>query len=280
MDKNIQDDENTQDGHFEEAHAEEERSMIQEFLIEDEHSTIPKQVPLLTLLYELTKIDKELAEIEEEKGDLPDRIVGLTGKVGKSENSLEENISKQEDINTELLRLEKESKEADARMTKLDEQKYSVKNNKEYDEIMKAIDKCFELIDNNEKKSKELAEQRSLLLVEKENAEKMLAEFGEELKESQKHLDELNSQYETEELELQVKRKELIVKVDAENRELYERINMMYKGEGTAILRKGNCSGCYNSVPTQQSIEIRAAIKVFTCQSCGRILIDEKHITN
>jgi hypothetical protein len=52
----------------------------------------------------------------------------------------------------------------------------------------------------------------------------------------------------------------------------------MYKGEAAAIVRKGNCSGCYNSIPPQRVIEIKTAEKVFTCQSCGRILISEELI--
>jgi len=59
---------------------------------------------------------------------------------------------------------------------------------------------------------------------------------------------------------------------------LYERINGTYKGEAVAVVRKGNCSGCYNSIPPQRVLEIKSAEEIFQCQSCGRILVDETQI--
>ena len=68
---------------------------------------------------------------------------------------------------------------------------------------------------------------------------------------------------------------ELLKQLDDDKKNLYNRINSSFKGEAIAVVRKENCSGCFNSIPPQRVIEIRSAQKIFTCQSCGRILIDE-----
>ncbi|MEO6693834.1 MAG: C4-type zinc ribbon domain-containing protein, partial [Ignavibacteria bacterium] len=91
-------------------------------------------------------------------------------------------------------------------------------------------------------------------------------------------LNELDEQYMQEESVLKEKRSHLTVKLSENSLYLYEKINGMYNGEATAIVRKGNCSGCYNSIPPQRVIEIRSADKIYTCQSCGRILISEELI--
>ena len=68
----------------------------------------------------------------------------------------------------------------------------------------------------------------------------------------------------------------LLKNLNAEDKALYTRLKKMFKGEVIAIVRKGNCTGCYNSIPPQKVIEIATAEKVYTCESCGRILISEE----
>lgn len=233
----------------------------------------------LLLLYELTQIDRELYEIEEEKGDLPVKINELKEEIEKLKTDISEKESRLLELNNEEQTLLKVIKDSDDRMTKFDELKYSVKSNKEYDNIMLTIDGCIKKIDESEDKIKEIKSEREIIGNKINELSESLMESEEELKESTDELDEINMEFETEENELNIKRKELIMQLAEEDRYLYEKINRSYKGEATAILRKSNCSGCYNSIPPQQAIEIRIAEKIYTCQNCGRILIDESLIS-
>ncbi len=234
----------------------------------------------LLSFYELTKIDEELAEIDDEKGDLPFRIQSLKDKIAVIDEHLKEDKTKLKTFESEEKALTKENKALDDKVTKYDESKYKAKSNKEYDEITKQIDSMMETIDKNDARLKELkAFQENLvkgILEMSRNNEELKAE----LKEDTSHLNSLNKQYEEEEKELTGKRKVILEKLNEKLTTLYERINGSLKGEATAIVRKGNCSGCYNSVPPQREIEIRIAEKIFLCQSCGRIMIDEKLIEN
>jgi predicted nucleic acid-binding Zn-ribbon protein len=146
---------------------------------------------------------------------------------------------------------------------------------------VKSIDGYVELIEKNEARIKEIESQNSVVTKDIEERTVKNEEYKKELEEKKEMLDDLNSEFEDEEKDLIAKRELLIVKVDEETRSLYERINSgSMKGEATAIVRKGNCSGCYNSVPPQREIEIKMAEEIFTCQSCGRILIDESLVQN
>lgn len=248
-----------------------------------EEDTIQQKVSygkVLLMLHELTKIDEELAEIDDEKGDLPVRIENLKERMLVVEQHLTEDKAKLKTFETEEKTLNKENKSLDDKVTKYDEAKYKAKNNKEYDEITKQIDAMMETIDKNDARLKELKAYQENLVKGILEMSKSYDELKAELKEDTTHLNSLNKQFEDEENELIEKRKVILEKLDNNHKTLYERINGSLKGEATAIVRKGNCSGCYNSVPPQREIEIRMAEDIFLCQSCGRIMIDEKLIEN
>ncbi|MFZ4591819.1 MAG: zinc ribbon domain-containing protein [Ignavibacteria bacterium] len=237
-------------------------------------------VKILLMLYELTKIDEELADIDDEKGDLPVRIENLKERMAVVDVHLTEDKAKLKTFESEEKALTKENKNLDDKVTKYDESKYKAKNNKEYDEITKQIDAMMETSDKNDARLKELKSYQENLVKGILEMSKSYEELKAELKEDTSHLNSLNKQFEEEENELIEKRKVILEKLEDKHKTLYERINGSLKGEATAIVRKGNCSGCYNSVPPQREIEIRVAEDIFLCQSCGRIMIDEKLIEN
>lgn len=266
-------------GENERPEEEDSGSRILEFYEDkDDKNDKPDFSGKLAILYKLKKIDEELADIEEEKGDLPEKIEDLTDRINFYEKRIEENENNLELLKSEEKKLIKENKKIEERANKYDEQKYNVRTNKEYDDISKMIDECFEMLDKNEKRLKEIEGLKELLKKDIESDKEKLDEYIEERDECQSKLDDLNAQFEEEETELIKSRKAYLVKLDSETRSLYERINSSYKGEAIAIVRRGNCTGCYNSIPPQREIEIRMAEAIYTCQSCGRILIDESHI--
>ena len=65
----------------ESAATDETPSVILEYFEEDAKENKPKVTEKLMTFYKLSKIDKELFEIEEVKGDLPDVIADLREKV-------------------------------------------------------------------------------------------------------------------------------------------------------------------------------------------------------
>ena len=279
MDETIKDeDTQSKESNSESQDENESESRVLEFFGEASEKESLNLSENLISLYNLTKIDGELEEIEEVKGNLPEKIRVLQEETKKIENKISSNQIKIKKLSDEENELEDENELSEERMGKFDEQKYNVRSNKEYDDIMKAIDSCFEIVEKNEERIKEIKTTKEELSKETEELKTNDNEIKKELEENQKSLNELNKQFEKEEIELKNKRNKILSKVGAENKHLYEKLNGTYKGEATAIVRNGNCSGCFNSIPPQREIEIRSAAKIFTCQSCGRILIDESLI--
>lgn len=257
-----------------------EEAVIYEYFEQKGKSGKPNYAKTLLMLHELTKIDEELSEIDEEKGDLPNKIVSLKEKLDVLESHLNEDKQKLKNFESEEKTLAKENKALEDKISKYDESKYKVKSNKEYDDINRQIDLMYESVQKNESRIKELKGYQESLVKGILEMTRTFDENKNELKDDSAHLNALNKQFEDEENELIEKRKEFLDQLDENIRNLYERINGSMRGHATAILRKGNCSGCYNSIPPQREIEIRMAENIFNCQSCGRIMIDESLIQN
>ncbi|MGB9697493.1 MAG: zinc ribbon domain-containing protein [Ignavibacteria bacterium] len=242
---------------------------------EDNVEHKPLMTELLLTLYELTKLDKELAEIDEERGDYPTIIENLSNLLKELNSKLSELEEKKNAYEKEVRELKYENLELEEKITKYDNMKYSARSNKEYDDITRSVDTFVARTIANEHRLKELGTLLSNLKSDIDELTKEISEKRSELNENKKILNDLNKQFESEENELLSRRKNIAQKIDPENLSLYERINSSYRGEGVAVVRKGNCSGCFNSLPPQREIEIRMAKRIFTCESCGRILIDE-----
>jgi len=184
----------------------ENESRVLEFFAESSEEKAPNITQNLISLYRLTKIDGELEEIEETKGDLPEKIKKLEDEVKDIEYKISLNQIKEKELTVEEEELFEECKITEERMDKFDEQKYNVRSNKEYDDIMKAIDSCFEIIEKNEARIKEIVNQKEILETELKELKANDEELKKELEENRKSLDVLNKQYEQEELELKEKK--------------------------------------------------------------------------
>jgi predicted nucleic acid-binding Zn-ribbon protein len=251
-------------------------SVILEYFEEDSDTKKPKVTEKLMTFYKLSKIDKELFEIEEEKGDLPNEIEKLREKVASTEKEVSERQKRVIDLNTDKDKLTASNKKTEERITKYEEQKYSAKNNKEYDDIVKTIDAGLVEMEGFEKKMRDLTNDIKNEIDTTAELTTKLEGLKTDLKEKEETLAELDENYKSEEDEMKKNYNELLKNLNSDDKNLYTRLRKMFHGEVISIVRKGNCTGCYNSIPPQKVIEIATAEKVYTCESCGRILISEE----
>lgn len=267
---------NEDGGLNDEASADTTPSVILEYFEEDSDTKKPKVTEKLMTFYKLSKIDKELFEIEEEKGDLPDVIKNLKEKIASIEKEVSDRQKRVIDLNTTKDKLTASNKKTEDRITKYEEQKFSAKNNKDYDDIMKTIDAGLEEMEGFEKKMKDITNEIKNEVDATNELTARVEGLKTDLTEKEEVLQELDENYKSEEDEMKKDYNVLLKNLNAEDKALYTRLKKMFKGEVIAIVRKGNCTGCYNSIPPQKVIEIATAEKVYTCESCGRILISEE----
>lgn len=235
----------------------------------------------LLLLYELNKIDKELNDLYSLRGDLPSLIEEDTEKKTEIEEEIEVLKNEVKDIEEKEKVLMNEN---DALAKKIDKNDAllragAVKTNQEYNALAKEIGDAYDKIDKNEKTQNDEFKPKKAGLNEKLTAlSGELQDVVGKLQENSEKLKDLNRQTEEEEIELKKQREEILPRVDIDDLEYYERINRVKFGDAFAVVRKGSCLGCYNSIPPQRVIEIRMADSFFHCEACGRILISEEFL--
>lgn len=230
----------------------------------------------LKKLYELQHIDSQINEFETLKGELPievsdleDELEGLDTRSKKLDESIK-NVEK------EVAKFQAGIKDSKALIAKYEKQLDTVKNNREYDALMKEIELQKLEIELYNKKIKD-TELQSV------SKEELLKGTKEKIKQKKKdleikkvELDEVVAK--TEEDVVKLTKKSDKAKKDIDERLLiaYERIKKNYRNSLAVVtVSREACGGCYNKIPPQTQLEISQHKKVLVCEHCGRILVDE-----
>jgi len=227
----------------------------------------------LTSLYELQLVDNLLDELAEQKGDLPLTLNELNGKIqiisdqiDAKETEKEECVEKRNENDTESVHL-------NDNLTKFKSQLYQVRNNKEYDALTKEIDNSEERISKIEDENKALQERIDQIKVELDDLKPEIDLLNEEKEVKETELKKIIKSNETEELDYDNTRKELAEKVRKNDYNTYMRIRKAMQGKAIVPVIRSACSGCFNVVPPQRQLEVKQNKRIFTCESCGRILV-------
>ena len=231
----------------------------------------------LRALYDLQLIDSRIDEIVNVRGELPlevedleNEIAGLTTNSEKISAEIEENenqISEQKQIIENAKEL----------LKKYDEKLKNVRNNREYNSIVKEQE--YQDLESQlaEKKINEL---KARIEQKKEGLATITEKIDERnahLKSKKSELDEILKETHKEEDLLQKKSAEF-EKVIEENLILsYKRIRGSVKN-GLAIVsvERGASGGSYFSIPPQVQLEIASRNKIITDEHSGRILVDSE----
>jgi predicted nucleic acid-binding Zn-ribbon protein len=228
----------------------------------------------------LARIDLELDDLKEEFGDLPERVEKFQKKYDELSAIAEETKGILDDVrkftsSSKITLADLKDKE-----TKLSEQQFLVRNNKEFDAISSEItgikDEYTKLVD--ELRTVGLKEE-NLTMMLKEQEEK--AETAKkELEDQKAEMNEISSDQNEEVQGLIDVRNEYKSKIDKENLETYELIRTYHK-DAAVYVRKNSCAGCFSSVPAQKIVEIRNNLdEIYRCEACGRVLIPEEIIVD
>ena len=231
----------------------------------------------LRALYDLQLIDSRIDEIVNVRGELPLEVEDLENEIaGLDTNS--EKISTQIEENEKQIAEQKQIIEnAKELLKKYEEKLKNVRNNREYNSIVKEQeyqDLESQLAEKKINESKARIEQKKEGLA---TITEKIDERNEHLKSKKSELDEILKETHKEEDLLQKKSAEF-EKVIEENLILsYKRIRGSVKN-GLAIVsvERGASGGSYFSIPPQVQLEIASRNKIITDEHSGRILVDSE----
>lgn len=230
----------------------------------------------LTTLYQLQLIDDQLDLMEELRGDLPLTVNELNGRI----KDIKDQIDAKEEERKNSLGTRKSNEEEIQRLKvslkKFKSQLYQVRNNKEYDALTKEIDHSEEQIEKLEEENMEMEDLAEKLKIEVGDLNPKLAELKKELKVKQSELKKIIKANEVEEVKFEKDRKKVAADIRKNDYNTYIRIRKALYGKAVVTINRGACSGCHNVVPSQRQIEIRQNKRLFTCESCGRLLVSKE----
>ena len=219
----------------------------------------------------LSSIDEKRAlrgELPLEVQDLEDEIEGLTTRVEKIQNDINE-------FERAILQKKAEIADAEQSVARYKAQLDDVKNNREYDTLSKEIEFQSLEIELCNKKIREatsrIAEKNEELAVNQQT----IAERTEDLDVKKSELEEIMEETRAEEEKLKEKVKDLESKIETRLLSSFKRIRKNARnGLGVVYVQRDACGGCFNKIPPQRQLDIKMHKKIIVCEYCGRIMID------
>jgi hypothetical protein len=227
-------------------------------------------------LYVLQSLDSSIDEIAILRGELPmevsdleDEIEGLVIRTNKLQKSID-------DLNATISKHEATISESNALIERYSMQLDNVKNNREYEALVKELE---------------------LQKLDIQLAEKRIGQSKIEVAAKQETMDAVTEKLNKKKNDLKIKKSELediISKTDAEEKKLktqidkarakiedrliiaYDRIRNNYRnGLSVVTVERNSCGGCFNRIPPQIQLEISLQKNIIACEHCGRILVDD-----
>lgn len=229
----------------------------------------------LNLLLELQNIDKQVQEILQVRGSLPQEVKRLEQELAHlkvQKQTYQEEISA---LEQDITALRVKIKEIEVLVKRYEEQQANVRNNREYDAITKEIELHNLDIQLAEKKIREHyehIERNKHKLVE---LDKSIEEATRHFKEKQEALDAIVAESQEEENKLAQQRQEIQSKIDQPLLQMYEKIrNHVQNKLAVVVVKRGACEGCFTTIYPQLQAEIKDKRQIYQCEHCGRILAD------
>jgi predicted nucleic acid-binding Zn-ribbon protein len=226
----------------------------------------------LSLLIQLQEIDAKIRANVAQKNLLPETLATLE----RRRASLNEDLDKAQEA---LLAAQKNKRDRDKdleagvqKVEKLKTRSSEIKNNKEYQALLKEIEAA-------EQENKAI-EDDILGLMEKIDAaaghitasEQRAKEEAAGIQVEQKQQEAALVKLEKELKEIEEERQKAIVRIPKPVLSQYQRLLGTKAGIAIAEARGESCSGCYMSIPPQVYVNVKKNESIITCPNCGRIL--------
>jgi hypothetical protein len=226
----------------------------------------------LSLLIELQECDSQLIKMEGKKKELPEKIKKLDDKFLLFKEETEQNKKKHDELKMRHSECESKIKKLNDGMVKTKERMLEVKNNKEYQAMLKEIEtaeatrsdvetEIIKILDEMDKLS---------LLVKKDQA--TLDEYKKKYDEDKKIMEKELASIDNDFISWAQRRSEVKMKVPVDIFAQYERVKNRNKGVGVISVWKAVCNGCHMNIPPQLYNELQKSNELLSCPNCNRIM--------
>ena len=229
----------------------------------------------LLLLIELQECDSQLVMLLARKKHLPEKMDKLNQDFLVFKDGIEQNKKKYDEIKSRHNAKEKEIKKINESMAKAKERLLEVKNNKEYQAILKEIEVAESSCGDIETEIISLLEELDKLSVLVKKDEDTLNQQNKEHEEEKKKIETDINAIDSDFVNWEKQRDELRKKVPGDILAKYEKIKNRNNGIGVISVWKAVCNGCHMNIPPQLYNELQRSAELFSCPNCNRIIYFE-----
>jgi len=226
----------------------------------------------LLLLIKIQECDSQLVKLSAKKKTLPEDIEKLSKKFSSFEEGIKKNKTQYDELKARHVENENKIKKINEGIVKTKERMLEVKNNKEYQAMLKEIETAEASRGEVETSIISLLEELDKLSVLVKKDEEIIKQSRTKYEQEKKALeDELNA-VDSDVLTWGQKRVELQKNIPDDLISQYERIKKRNKGIGVTSVWKATCNGCHMNIPPQLYNELQKSDELFSCPNCNRII--------
>jgi predicted nucleic acid-binding Zn-ribbon protein len=226
----------------------------------------------LLLLIALQECDSQLVKMTGKKKDLPEKINRLDEKFRAFKEEIELNKRKYDEVKVRHAENESKIKKLNESMVKTKERMLEVKNNKEYQAMLKEIETAETARGDIETDIIKILDEMDKLSVGVKKNQTILDEYTKKYEEEKKSLENDLNSIDTDFITWEQKGSKLKKKVPAELLARYERIRNRNNGVGVISVWKAVCNGCHMNIPPQLYNELQKSTELLSCPNCNRIM--------
>jgi predicted nucleic acid-binding Zn-ribbon protein len=226
----------------------------------------------LGMLIQLQEMDGKIRSLADQKKRLPEILAGLESRRAANKAELET-------VKENLLAAQKSKRDRDKdleagaqKVEKLKARSSEIKNNKEYQAMLKEIETA-------EQENKAVEDDILALMEKIDAAATQITAVEQKANEEEVSIRAEVKQHEAAFAKLEVElqgveraRQELAARVDPSVLSSYQKLLRTKGGVAITEARGENCSGCYMSIPPQIFVNIKKNTSIITCPNCHRIL--------
>jgi hypothetical protein len=226
----------------------------------------------ISLLISLQECDSQLIKLSAKKIKLPEKIRKMEEAFQKYKENVELNKRKYDELKAQRAECESKIKKLNEGMIKTKERLLEVKNNKEYQAMLKENEMAEKTRGGVETQIIALMEAMDKLLVLVKNDEETINQAAIRHEEDKKIIEDDLNAVDSDTLIWIEKRDGLQKTIPADLLVTYERVKKRNNGVGVIAVWKAVCSGCHMNIPQQLYNELQRSNELLSCPNCNRIM--------
>jgi len=226
----------------------------------------------LLLLIKLQDCDSQLVKLSAKKKILPGHIEKLDKEFNSFKEGIEKNKIKYDEIKSRHADSEKNIKKINEGIVKTKERMLEVKNNKEYQAMLKENEIAESSRSETETQIISILEELDKLSVLVKKDEEILKQSRDKYEQEKKAIEDDLNAVDADVANWEQKRIDLQKNVPDDLLVTYERVKKRNKGVGVTSVWKAVCNGCHMNIPAQLYNELQRSDELLSCPNCNRIM--------